>query len=267
VWKVIFIKPKIKSNKGFTLLELLISLIIMSIMSISLLGLYTTMTTDFFEGSEKMKGLHEKTRIMNLIKKDITYGTQTEVLNSGSDLKFTQPNETEIVYTFASDKLTRDESGIVVEILSGLSGTGFQAIKDGSHVTVTSATVGELGNDITLGVTGDYFTRSVATLSGGTIGTKASGTITYAAGIGEVVVDGNTFTYNASDAVGNNFTTIDDLVADIDALASVNAIREVKYIEVQGTLTGKTSKSTIDFSYIFEILDKKWEYSYIYPEV
>jgi len=250
------------------LLELLISLIIISIMFVTLVAIYTTMTTGFFEGSEKMKGIHEKTRIINLIKRDLIYGTEVETLNGGLDLKLIQPDETVIVYSFEIDKLTR-KVGVAepTDILSGLSNVSFQVKQNEAYVTVSSETVGVAGNTIPLAVTGG-FVKSAETLVGGAIEALATGTITYIAGEGTVSVDGTTFIYNSGDAEGNNFITIDDLVLDIDALPNVSAKKEVRnsYVQVQGTLTGKTSKSTIDFEYVFELLDKKWEFGYEYPD-
>jgi len=167
---VIFIKSKIKFKGGYTLLELLISIIIISIIMVSVSSIYITMTTGFFQSSDKIEALQEKQRVINLFKKDMVYKTQIEILNSGADLKLIQPNLTEITYSFIEDKLTRNG----VEMLNGLSEGKFQ------------------------------------------------------------------------------------LKTSIDTRNN--------YIELRGELAGKTNKTKIDFNYVFEVLDNKWEFNYNYPD-
>ncbi len=173
-------KKNINNQEGFTLLELLISLVIISILSFTVMTMYINITKSYLVNGDKNEILYLKQRIMNTISKDIVYGTEVQVLDSdnnpiesnGQRMKLAVPDENEdtgfreVIYSFEDENISRNSN----KIIENVSDVEFKIKKD--------------ENDIN------------------------------------------------------------------------------KYVEISGKLTGKTNDVDIDFTYIFDIYNKKWDFDY-----
>lgn len=109
-------------------------------------------------------------------------------------------------------------------------------------VTVTAATPGTGGNSIVLQRTtsGSNITVSGSTLAGGAAAIAATGTVTYGSpsNADTITVSGQVFTKVASGPAANEFSTIAELTALIQALTNVNATDNGSVITITAATAG-----------------------------
>ncbi len=138
---------QLKSENGFTLLELVISVVLIGIIGTLIISVVANQTVSFNRVLDHTVGLADSRKAIQMVRKDVQNLTVANITKmTGDQLRFVDNNGNNVVYKKAGSKFTRNND----IILDGLNQSPFRYLNIDQQVTAEEDSVKFIG--ITLSI-------------------------------------------------------------------------------------------------------------------
>jgi prepilin-type N-terminal cleavage/methylation domain-containing protein len=141
----------VRMCRGFTLVEMLISLALAAIIIPVILAAFGSISTSLWASQKYTEMHHDARRALDRMRKDIANGSDIVSYAQASRLELTTgTNNLNVTYALSGTNLTRDASGVTETLATGVSSVAFELLDEDRETTTDTGVASAV--DITLGI-------------------------------------------------------------------------------------------------------------------
>ncbi len=137
----------IKTENGFTLLEMIVSIIILGILGVIAVSIIANQTESFNQVVNQTVGLTDSRKVVRMLRSDIQNLTVANIITkNGDQFEFTDNDGTNISYQKTGSEFTRNEN----LILTGLDQSPFTYLNIDQQTTSTTDSIKFIGVSLSI---------------------------------------------------------------------------------------------------------------------